>query len=37
MADDGFAEVYNEDVPVEVEEQAVEAQESCPVSVILIE
>lgn len=37
MADDGIAEVYNEDVPPEVEDQAVEAQESCPVSVITVE
>jgi len=37
MADDGIAEVYNEDVPQEVEGQAVEAQESCPVSVIAVE
>lgn len=37
MADDGIAEVYREDVPAEAEEQAVEAQESCPVSVILVQ
>ncbi|HHV51231.1 MAG TPA: ferredoxin [Clostridiales bacterium] len=37
MADDGFAEVYNEDVPPQAEDAAVEAQESCPVSVIAVE
>lgn len=37
MADDGIAEVYREDVPKEAEESAVEAQESCPVSVITVE
>lgn len=37
MADDGVAEVYNENVPKEVEDQAVEAQENCPVSVIKVE
>jgi ferredoxin len=37
MADDGYAEVYNQDVPSEVEEEAIEAQESCPVSVIKVE
>ncbi len=37
MADDGIAEVYREDVPSDAEEQAVEAQESCPVSVIFVE
>ncbi len=37
MADDGIAEVYREDVPTEAEEQAVEAQESCPVSVIIVQ
>ncbi len=37
MADDGIAEVYREDVPAEAEEQAVEAQESCPVSVIFVQ
>lgn len=37
MADDGIAEVYLEEVPVEAEDQAVEAQESCPVSVIKVE
>jgi len=34
FADDGVAEVYQEDVPKEAEEKAVEAQEGCPVSVI---
>lgn len=37
MADDGVAEVYQEDVPQEAEERAVEAQEGCPVSVITVE
>lgn len=37
MADDGIAEVYVEDVPEDAEEKAVEAQESCPVSVIEVE
>lgn len=37
MGDDGVAEVYNEDVPKEVENSAVEAQENCPVSVIKVE
>lgn len=37
MDDDGVAEVYVEDVPVEVEDAAVEAQDSCPVSVITVE
>lgn len=37
MAEDGVAEVYREDVPKEVEEQAVQAQEDCPVSVITVE
>ncbi|MFU0832732.1 MAG: Ferredoxin [Oscillospiraceae bacterium] len=37
MADDGVAEVYKEDVPKEVEEKAIEAQNGCPVSVITVE
>lgn len=37
MAEDGLAEVYVEKVPTEVETSAVEAQESCPVSVIKVE
>ena len=37
MAEDGIAEVYREDVPPELEESAIEAQEGCPVSVILVE
>lgn len=36
MADDGLAEVYSDPVPPESEEQAVEAQENCPVSVITV-
>jgi ferredoxin len=37
MAQDGIAEVYKEDVPSENLEKAIEAQESCPVSVIKVE
>lgn len=37
MAEDGVAEAYNEDVPKEVEDKAIEAQEGCPVSVITVE
>lgn len=37
MADDGIAEAYHPDVPPEFVSQAVEAQESCPVSVITVE
>jgi len=37
MGDDGFAEVYQEEVPEEAEDRAVEAQEGCPVSVIEVE
>lgn len=37
MADDGVAEVYQEDVPKDAEESAVEAQNGCPVSVITVE
>ncbi|MFA5562151.1 MAG: ferredoxin [Eubacteriales bacterium] len=37
MADDGLAEVYTDPVPKEAEDGAVEAQESCPVSVISVE
>ncbi len=37
MADDGFAEVYVDEVPAEEESAAVEAQESCPVSVIAVD
>lgn len=37
MADDGIAEVYVEEVPVEAEDTAVEAQDECPVSVITVE
>lgn len=36
MADDGLAEVYSDPVPPESEDQAVEAQENCPVSVITV-
>lgn len=37
MADDGLAEAYVDTVPSEVEDSAVEAQDSCPVSVITVE
>jgi len=37
MADDGLAEVYVDEVPNEAEDKAVDAQESCPVSVITVE
>jgi len=37
MADDGLAEVYVDEVPPESEDKAIEAQESCPVSVIAVE
>lgn len=37
MGDDGVAEVWNEDVPQNAEDTAVEAQENCPVSVIKVE
>lgn len=36
MADDGIAEVWQENVPADFEDQAVEAQDSCPVSVIAV-
>ena len=37
MADDGFAEVYTDPVPPEVEDKALEAEADCPASVISIE
>lgn len=37
MAEDGKAEVIVEEVPQEAEEQAQEAEEGCPVSVISVE
>lgn len=37
MADDGIAEVHQENVPEEVEDRAIEAQDGCPVSVITVE
>ncbi|NMA65535.1 MAG: ferredoxin [Clostridiaceae bacterium] len=37
MADDGFAEVYVDEVPEDAEDTAQEAAESCPVSVIHVE
>ncbi len=36
MEDDGLAGVYQPDVPPEAEAGAVEAQESCPTSVITL-
>jgi ferredoxin len=37
MDEDDIAEVIQEEVPTEAEDRAVEAQENCPVSVILVE
>lgn len=37
MADDNYAEVYVDTIPSEVEASALEAKESCPVSIITIE
>lgn len=37
MADDGVAEVYQEDVPADAQEDAVGAQNGCPVAVITVE
>ena len=37
MADDGKAEVYTDPVPDEAQDTAIEAQDSCPVSVITVE
>ncbi|MGW8114244.1 ferredoxin [Caproicibacterium sp. NSD3] len=37
IANDGVAEVYQEDVPAEIEDKAVKAQKGCPVSVITVE
>lgn len=37
MGEDGIAEVFLEEVPANVEEKAIEAQESCPVSVITVQ
>lgn len=37
MGEDGFAEVYVKEVPEEVQDQAIEAQDNCPVSVIKVE
>ncbi len=36
MADDGKAEVYTDPVPPDAQDEAVEAQDSCPVSVITV-
>jgi ferredoxin len=36
MAEDGFAEIYGDDVPEKAEERAVESQENCPTSVIVV-
>jgi ferredoxin len=37
MGDDDLAEVYVDEVPEEAEDAAIEAQESCPTSVITVE
>ena len=37
MAEDGIAEVYVDQVPMEEEEAAVEAMDGCPVGVITLE
>lgn len=37
MAEDGLAEVYVDEVPKESENEAIEARDNCPVSVIIIE
>jgi len=37
IAEDGLAEVYVEDIPESSEEEALEAMENCPVSVITVE
>ena len=37
MADDGLAEVYVDEIPKEIENCALEAQESCPAGVITVE
>lgn len=37
MADDGFAEVYVDEVPEDAADTAKEAEEGCPVSVIHVE
>jgi ferredoxin len=37
MGDDGPAEVYVENIPSDMEKAALEAQDSCPVSVITVE
>jgi len=37
MADDDLAEVYVDPVPADAEDSAVEAQDGCPVSVIIVE
>ena len=37
MGDDGYAEVIVDEVPVELEDKAIEAQEGCPVSVIKVD
>jgi len=37
MADDGLAEAYQDSIPKDAEESAIEARDGCPVSVISIE
>ncbi len=36
MAEDGFAEVYLDDIPEKAEDRAAESQENCPTSVITV-
>jgi len=36
IAEDGFAEVCVDDIPEKAEERAVESQENCPTSVIVV-
>jgi len=37
MTDEGPSEVYADPIPESVEDEAVEAQENCPVSVITVD
>jgi ferredoxin len=37
MTDEGPSEVYEDPIPESAEDQAVEAQENCPVSVITVD
>lgn len=36
FAEDGFAEVYVDEIPEKAEDRAVESQENCPTSVIIV-